>query len=304
MKHGMVYDIQRFSLHDGPGIRTLVFLKGCPLRCLWCSNPESQNISEELLYIPSRCIHCDLCYAVCKYSAIKKENYTKDRIIRELCTLCGDCARECPTTALSIKGKKMSVDEVLNEIIKDKKFYESSNGGVTISGGEPFFQPEFTHELLKCFYENGINTAVETSGDTPWESIEYSLPYINLFLFDIKAVNPEKHIKLTKRPNHRILENLKNLVKEGLPFLLRIPIVPGLNDTENDIKELLNLFKDLKITSVELLEYHELGVSKYEYLNRIYEVDTVSVQDAHKRIVELVELFKENGISTIYDKLI
>ena len=258
-----VFDIQRASFVDGPGIRTTVFFKGCNLRCAWCHNPESQNPKKEMLFYKNRCVGCGKCKEKCAFSL-------------EKCEFCGKCALYCPHDAREICGKEYTVDEVMREVLKDKAVYEGSGGGVTFSGGECMLQIEFLTEILKACKENGIHTAVDTAGHVPFESFARILPYTDLFLYDIKCLDSEKHEKYTGVKNERILENLERLLKCGASVWVRIPVIPTVNDTKEEIqgiKTLLDAFG--KPERIELLPYHAMGEHKYAALGREAEVFSV-----------------------------
>ena len=291
---GLIFDIQRFSLHDGPGIRTIVFFKGCPLKCVWCSNPESQKFPREIMFNASKCIDCGTCIDVCPQNAIKEDNQNY-RVDTELCDLCGMCCDECPTQALQWSGKHLSVSEVLTEIEKDREFYESSGGGVTFSGGEPLGQPEFLKELLMACKKRGIHTAVETCGYTKWEHIEDIIPHTGLFLYDLKHMDGTEHEKMTGYDNRLILENLKKLSDTAPDIIVRVPIVPGLNDSEKNLNDTAEFMRKLNLSEIHLLPYHNYGESKYTMLGKIYDLkdlDALSEQDltAIKQLLEQHDL--------------
>lgn len=265
---GTVFNIQRYSLHDGPGIRTIPFLKGCPLACKWCSNPESQKPQPEIMYQKSNCIHCGKCFEACRYGALSKENpYMVDR---DRCVACGACAEVCPTNALVLKGKKMTVWEVIHELQKDENIYRRSDGGITLSGGESLSQPKFTRELLRACKERGWHTAIETTGMTTKEIIESVMPFVDLALTDIKIIDPSIHKNVTGVDNQIILENLiriSNLTKT----IVRIPVIPNVNDNIEAIREIVEFTKLMKnINEIHLLPYHNFGENKYNLLGRIY----------------------------------
>ena len=242
-----IFDIERNSYVDGPGIRTTVFFKGCNLRCKWCHNPESQNLKKEILFYQSKCTSCGRC----KDLTVEDENFFCFNDAKEVC------------------GKEYTVDEVFSEVIKDKAFYETSGGGVTFSGGECTLQIDFLLEILKKCKENGIHTAVDTAGHIPWESFEKILPFTDLFLYDIKAMNEEIHKEYTGVTNTRILENLKKLLKSDVDVWVRIPVISGVNDTEDEMQKIKSFF-DINgyPTKIELLPYHAMGEHKYEALDR------------------------------------
>ena len=278
---GRVFDIQKFSLHDGPGIRTIVFLKGCPLACVWCSNPESQKTTREIMFNAGKCIDCGTCQEVCPQHAIEASN-SIDRVNRDLCDACGRCADACPTQALRLSGRQMSVAAVLTEIEKDRAFYLSSGGGVTVSGGEPLHQPQFLKHLLMECKSRGLHTAVETCGFVNWDCLEQILPHTDLFLYDVKHMDPIAHKKLTGYDNRLVLENLERLCRQGADVILRMPIVPGLNDSTDNLNATAERMIRLNLTEIHLLPYHNYGESKYGMLGDDYplkDLEAVSEKD-------------------------
>jgi len=270
-KQGSIFDIQRYSLHDGPGIRTLVFLKGCPLRCLWCSNPEGQTALPELMWMEHNCIRCGKCQALCPEGALSETGDGQKVINREACTLCGICAENCYADAMQMVGRYVSVEEVLKEVERDRTFYAQSGGGITLGGGDPLAQPQFAAKLLKESKDRGLNTVVETAGYAPWKTLENLSDCVDLFLYDIKVMDPEKHEAYTGVSNEPILQNAQRLSDLGVPILVRVPVIPGYNDSEENIR-LTRLFAEKLKSSqgVELLPYHMLGTTKYRRLNREY----------------------------------
>ncbi len=267
---GVIFDIQRFCLHDGDGIRTTVFFKGCPLRCLWCSNPESQSFFPQISHNDELCIKCMGCVSNCKSLCISD---TAPHVVdSELCQTCGCCEEICPTGAKSIKGYTIDAGALLNEIKKDEAFFASSGGGVTFSGGEPFAQSEFLFKMLKLCKENNINTAVETTGFAPFNVISPCLPYIDLILYDIKHVDPQIHKEFTGVDNSIIIQNLKKIKESGARVMVRTPVIPTFNDNESAFDLLGCLLNSLDIASVELLPYHIFGEKKYENLGLIYKM--------------------------------
>jgi pyruvate formate lyase activating enzyme len=262
----MIFDIKHFAVHDGPGIRTTIFLKGCPLKCAWCHSPESQNQGPELLLDIEKCIQCNICVEVCPESAIPSPGL----IDKETCNVCGACAEACYSGAIELKGKPMTIEEVLNEIEKDRELLQNSGGGVTLSGGEPMAQPDFTVELLRHLKQSGYHTALDTSGYTPWGNLEQALGYTDLVLFDLKHICKEKHAKFTGVDNQSILENLAKANSQGKKIWVRVPLVPGVNDDPEHIEELADWVKTLGVERTYLLPYHSLGVPKYESLGRDY----------------------------------
>jgi pyruvate formate lyase activating enzyme len=269
-RQGLIFDIQRYSVHDGPGIRTLVFLKGCPLRCLWCSNPEGQETKPELAFRRSLCIGCGACVDVCGSGAILLKDH-RIEIDRGKCTLCGECAKVCPSEALSTVGRWMTVDQVLEEVERDRVFYEASRGGITVSGGEPFLQAGFTEALLKACKAGGIATAIETCGYVSWHSMERVIQYADSVLYDIKELDDFRHHQLTGVSNRLILENARRIADLGFPLAIRYPVIPGFNDDPKDMDALFHFSKTLSgVTHLDLLPYHRLGESKYAMLGRDY----------------------------------
>lgn len=267
---GTVFNIQRFSIHDGPGIRTTVFLKGCPLHCLWCHNPESLDPDPELMFDEEKCTDCGKCVNICKNGAIRQSSNKKVTIIRELCDVCGACEKVCHYNAIKTVGRIVTVREVMEEILRDLPFYKNSNGGVTVSGGEPLFQPEFTEILFKTARKEGINTTLDTSGYSKWEIFEKILKVTDFLLYDVKCMDPERHKKYTGVTNKLILENLVKADKLGVPMFIRVPVVPDANFTGgDDFKELADFLSHLKnVIRVDLLPYHTLGEAKSRKLNK------------------------------------
>jgi pyruvate formate lyase activating enzyme len=275
MKKGIVFDIKKYAIHDGPGIRTTVFLKGCPLHCWWCHNPEGQNPKPELVYRKNRCIGCGECVKTCPEQAISlKAQHIK--LNRKNCILCSNCTQVCPSDALSIAGKQTTVKEVVEEIEKDRTFYDESGGGVTFSGGEPFQQPIFLNQLLTQCKKRDIHTTVNTCGHTKYETINKMRSKIDLFLYDIKKMNPEKHAKYTGASNTQILNNLKNLANNGSTIMINFPIIPTINDDNKNIEDTAKLISSLpNIERVNILPYHKAGIEKYRSLGKPYKLNKI-----------------------------
>lgn len=267
-RQGIVFDIQRYSIHDGPGVRTIVFLKGCPLRCRWCSNPESQNPEPELFYRRSACIKCGQCIPVCPTKALDPGN--AGFVDRSKCIKCGSCTKVCPTQALKRAGKTMSIAEVMQELRKDAHHYRRSGGGITLSGGEPLFQHEFAKHLLMACHEQGWNTAMETTGCTTREIVRDVIPFVDHVLMDLKAIDPAVHRANTGIDNRIILENAL-CIASLTHTVVRIPVVPGVNDSVEAITA-IGYFARLMpgVDTVHLLPYHTYGENKYELLGRPY----------------------------------
>lgn len=259
---GIIFDIQSYAIHDGPGVRTIVFTKGCPLRCWWCHNPEGRSPNFELMYFESECKENMNCVRSCPENAIKFDQ--RLTIDREKCTGCGICSESCPTSSLKLLGKRIGVDELISEILKYNQLYSSPEGGVTFSGGDPLFQPEFLKEALKECKSNYIHTAIETSGYTSKEVLRSLLPYVDLFLYDLKLFDQEKSRKYTGVPSSVIKENLKFLIENGKEIILRFPVIPGITDTENNVKEWAKFISELKgVSEINLLPYHDVGEKFY-----------------------------------------
>ncbi len=265
--HGDIFNIQRFSINDGQGIRTAVFFKGCPLRCQWCHNPESQKITPELLYSGDKCVSCRKCELVCENGVhIFGEKHI---LVRENCVFCKKCVSVCPVSALDIAGKTISSDEVIKTVLRDKIFFDESGGGITLSGGEPFLQFDFMLEILKKAKENSLDTAVETCGFTETEKMLEAAEYIDTFLFDYKLTDPVLHKKYTGADNKKILENLKALNERGSRIILRCPVIPGVNDTDEHFRGIAETAEAAEnITAVEIAPYHELGLSKLSRMGK------------------------------------
>lgn len=277
---GIVFSVQKYSVHDGPGIRTLVFLKGCPLRCAWCSNPESQIFQPELAYNRNKCLgvdKCTRCVDHCSSGAITFGEDDKIDLDHDLAKNELHLAKACPNDAIIVYGEEQTVDKVLKRVEEDEMFYARSGGGMTLSGGEPFAQHDFALSLLREARRRHINTAVETCGAAKWETIEACLPYVNTLMYDIKSMDDDKHKKFTGHSNKAIIENLRK-IKEHFPKLkirVRTPIIPGFNDTEKDVLEIINFISELpgEKCEYEALEYHRLGQPKYDNLGRDFPLD-------------------------------
>lgn len=296
---GIVFNIQKFSIHDGPGIRTTVFLKGCPLRCKWCANPESQSPRIQVLYRSENCLHCQRCVQACPESAISVAGNGRILVDHGKCAGCLSCVKECPGRALTSEGEYKTVEEVYRTCLQDIDFYEESGGGVTISGGEGMVQPYFAEALAARLRENGIHTAIETTGCVSPQVFRRLAPHFDLLLFDVKHYDSEKHRKGTGAGNEQILENLRWAHEQGLRILPRIPVIPGFNAALEDAAGLAALLRDIGLKRVQLLPFHQMGERKYEFLNREYEL--AGIEALHPEdLTEYRRTFTELGIDCFF----
>jgi pyruvate formate lyase activating enzyme len=299
---GRVFNIQRYSIHDGGGIRTLVFLKGCPLRCLWCCNPESQKSEPELGFIESRCVGSSACGApclsACSVRAIHLDGHGKPVIDRKTCDACGKCASVCGKDALKVVGREMTVDDVMVEVEKDRAFYRRSGGGVTVGGGEPLAQYRFAAELLEAAQDAYLHTALETCGHAPWSHLETVLKHVDLLQFDLKHMDPAKHQDLTGQSNEVILGNLRRVLSLKAPqdVIIRIPVVPGCNDSMESIRETVRLVAGLGFSQAELIPYHRLGISKYAQYGMADPLPGCE-PSPQNHLDELRKIVKESGLT-------
>ena len=294
--HSLIFNIQRFSIHDGPGVRTTVFFKGCNLRCLWCHNPEAVQREVEIEFYPERCIACGACVETCPEGAQILEG--DQRIyLRDVCRLCLRCTEECFAEGLIVSGREYDVAGIVTEIERDKAYYGHSEGGVTFSGGEPLLQIEFLKAVLEECRKHGIHSAVDTAGNVAWSIFEQIIPVTDLFLYDIKAFDEEMHKKATGAGNRRVLENLRRLSERGCEIWIRIPVIPGVNDRIEEIQEIADFLAPLEgIRWVELLPFHTLGAEKYPSLGREYPMKDVKPPSKEK-MIELEAIFKARGLS-------
>ena len=276
---GRLYDIQGFSVQDGPGIRTTAFLKGCPLRCPWCHSPESQEFRKQLSWMSMRCVGLDACRERCmkacpknaielgpmKKDALTGEELRTIHVRRELCDDCGACADKCYVEALTLCGKDYTPEQLIERLLQDKAFFDNSGGGVTISGGEPLSQIDFVEEVLRGLKEQGIHLCLDTTGFAPWEALERTLPYVDLYLYDLKHMDSARHKATVGVPNERIKENAKALAAHGKKLQVRIPVIPMFNDDEENIRQTAEFCVTLgeAVEKIQLLPYHNLGVMKY-----------------------------------------
>lgn len=291
----LVFDIQKFSVHDGPGIRTIVFMKGCPLHCEWCANPESQSFQPELLFYPDKCVGCGRCVEVCDMGCFVKMENGEIGFDRDKCVNCCKCAEVCYAEARHQSGDWMTLDEIKEAVDKDLVFYRNSGGGITFSGGEAMCFPEVVHDLAKYYKEyHKVSTAIETCGYVPWENYERVIPYLDLAMYDLKCMNDERHVRYTGGSNKLILENLEKISKR-VETVVRIPIIPSVNDSKEDIEAFGTYIRDLEtIKTVHILAYHNYGMGKYTALGRNYQLkDLETPSDEHMQ--EIKQQLEEYG---------
>ena len=277
--NGVIFNIQRYSINDGPGIRTTVFMKGCPLDCLWCHNPESKNIMPELSYNSSKCLKCEACAMVCPNNCHQFSN-NEHVLNRGNCTACGECANVCAGDALTLMGKTMTVEEVLTKVKKDELFYSESGGGMTVSGGEPFMQYPFLYELVRTAKKSNLHICLETCGYTDFDKLQKIAPYVDTFLYDYKETNDSRHKEYTGVSNKRILKNLEMLNKIGADIILRCPLIMGYNDRTDHFEGIAAITKSYKnIRQVDVEPYHPLGKAKSQDIGKDYPLGDIGFVD-------------------------
>ncbi|MCF8130348.1 MAG: glycyl-radical enzyme activating protein [Deltaproteobacteria bacterium] len=308
---GTVFSVQRYTVHDGPGTRTQIFLKGCPLRCKWCDNPESWSSDPEIGVFPQRCIEiekCGYCMEACpveKGDVFQVKDHRVTAINRNLCTGCLKCAEACPANALTTWGKKVTAVDQIREVCQDRAFFDETGGGVTVSGGEPYFQSDFTKALLKESKRLNLHTCVESAMPVSWKTIEESLPYIDCFITDIKLIDTTKHLEYTGVSNELILENIRKLSNTGTPMVVRVPVVPGHNDSEDNIRGTVTFLRQEcrnAAMRLELLPFHELGKMKYDALGMSYPLKVLNKPSAEvygRKMSSLNEIVRSQGLCSV-----
>ena len=303
MISSLVTNIQGYSIHDGPGIRTVVFLKGCGLECQWCSNPECISPHPEVGFIKALCTKCSKCAEVCPDGALVYEENELPRIDRTRCTGCGVCCLACSYKALVLYGKSMNAEEIFDFVNRDNMFYEASGGGVTVSGGEALLQPQLVSELFQKCRQAGIHTCIETSGYVAESALRQVLPYTDYILYDLKHLNSEKHRQYTCKPNNLILDNAKIAASSGVETLFRMPLIPGINDDEENIKETADFLHSLgnNTLRLELMPYHRLGKGKYESLDKKYPLHDVPSPES-EYLESIKKAFESGGIMCTISK--
>lgn len=269
MTKGLIFNIQKFSIHDGPGIRTTIFLKGCPLRCKWCANPESQSANVQILWDQKKCVRCLQCVKSCMHQAISCRE-GEIHIDEALCQGCLNCVSTCLQSALSNEGETKEIEEIVRIALQDKDFYEESGGGITISGGEGMSQPDFLKELVKELKKHNLHLAIETTGYIPKETFHELAPLFDLLLFDVKHYDTNRHFEGTGVHNEQIINNLKWAFHQGLEILPRIPVIPSFNNSIQDAAGLASLLTEIGLKKVQLLPFHQFGEQKYEMMHKEY----------------------------------
>ncbi|MEE8808747.1 MAG: glycyl-radical enzyme activating protein [Lactimicrobium sp.] len=297
-KTGVVFNIQKFSVNDGPGIRTVVFVKGCPLHCAWCANPESQSTKVQVLWDRKECLHCHHCLQTCPKNAVFLQGESI-RIHHDLCDGCGICVKECPGHALSLEGERKSVGEVMKTVMQDLPFYEESNGGITLSGGEMLAQPAFAIELLKAANEDGINTCCETTGACDQKTFVDVITHVDYVLMDLKHYDARKHKQYTGVSNENILANMKAAIAMGKDVLPRIPVIPGFNASLDDARGLCEALKQVGAQRCQLLPFHQFGENKYAMLGKAYAYENVKALHAED-LQDYQKVFLDHEINAFF----
>ncbi len=297
MEKGFIFNIQRYSLHDGPGIRTTVFFKGCPLECWWCQNPESINPQADIMRQPERCLGCNSCMEICPEGAVRVGE-TGPVIDRSLCSRCLKCSSVCPAEALEAVGKEYTVEELLKEALKDRLIFDNSGGGVTFSGGEPLMQPDFLEETLKALNREAVHTVIDTSGYAPWPVLEQISAYADMFLYDLKLVNDLESRKYTGISSRLAIDNLKRLVEKGVQVNPRMPVIPSINDHNSNIDAIVEVLEECGLNELELIPYHNYGTAKYARLDLEYPPGTIEAPSGEE-LGRIRARFEKQGIKIL-----
>lgn len=285
--HGTITDVQRFSVHDGIGIRTIVFLKGCPLRCAWCHNPETNRACKEVAYYRDKCIGCAACIRSCPHRAIRPDG----TVDLERCTVCGICAEVCCTQARTIIGEERTASELVEQLSRDLVFYQISGGGLTLSGGEPSAQPEFARALAEQIHEKGIGTAIETCGFCKWELLEPIIRACDIILYDIKHMDSTLHEKWTGVPNQLILDNARRIGEMGKQMIIRIPLIPGVNHDDENLAATGDFAKEIHAAEIHILPFHQLGKGKWHAMERDYSME--DLQEPNQACLDRAKMILE-----------
>ena len=296
---GEVASIKRYMVHDGPGIRSVVFLKGCPLRCAWCSSPQTWSTQKNLIYRAKKCIHCGACIAACPERALSAAAGAEVAPDRARCTRCGKCVEACPTTALVFDSTTMTVAEVMAVVERDRAFYEQSGGGVTFSGGEPTAQPEFLAALLEACKAAGFHTAIETTGFVEWDVLQRLLPLVDLVLYDMKALDSSRHEELTGQSNESIRANLERIAGAGTPPLeIHVPVIPGHNDSDVYFEELASYLDGIGVRRIAFLPFHKLGSHEYDEMGMQYPLENTEGMSS-ARMEQIRDTFRSRGFLVV-----
>ncbi len=298
---GRIFDIKKFAVHDGPGIRSTVFLKGCPLRCVWCQNPEGLELSKHLWYFENRCIKCHKCLNTCPQNALSLGTDLEAHIVinQDICELSGACIDMCPTNALTFDSREVTVEEVVTTLMEDLPFYNQSGGGITLSGGDPIYQADFSLAILKACKEKGLHTTVETSMYTTQAIFREFFDLVDYFIVDIKLFDPTAHKKFIGQDNQMILDNFKTLTKADKPILVRIPIIPGITDSDLNIRQIARyVHTHGPNVSIELINYNPFADNKYRLMHQTYDLSGTQPLD-DKAMQHLYALVEEAGVSTL-----